>query len=119
MTWSPLSYIYTIYSLWAYSSTLKTEAAGSSESWYNGGKSRKNVILIFTAVGNKQSNVALESFGLLIRPGQNLSPETGYPESGFRGFLQLLQANARAVTQTTPRPLPCTSFPIHYSFIIL
>jgi hypothetical protein len=36
----------------------------------------------------------------------------------FRGFPQCFQINARIVHEIRPRPLPSTSFPIHYLLLI-
>jgi hypothetical protein len=37
----------------------------------------------------------------------------------FYGFTQFFQVNARIILQIRSRPLPSTSFPVHYSLLIL
>jgi hypothetical protein len=44
---------------------------------------------------------------------------TDYIDWGFREFPQFLLANAGRRLSIRPRPLPLTSFPIHYPLIVL
>jgi hypothetical protein len=50
--------------------------------------------------------------------GSNLDPKTDYPDGGFRGFPQYIQANIEITRQIMPRLFPSTSFPTHNSLII-
>jgi hypothetical protein len=43
---------------------------------------------------------------------------TGYPVCEFVWFFQALQAISGVVPQIRPKPLPSTSFPVHYSLIL-
>jgi hypothetical protein len=51
-------------------------------------------------------------------PGSNLGAETGYPDSGFRGFSHSLQAGTRIIPWIISRLPPSISFLIHYSLVI-
>jgi hypothetical protein len=54
-------------------------------------------------------------------PESHLSPDIGYPDSDFRGFLQFHLANANTVplilVPIRPRLFPPESYSIHYSSI--
>jgi hypothetical protein len=50
-------------------------------------------------------------------PGANPARHTYCPDWALSWFPLSLEANARIVSLIRPRPLPSTSFPIHYSLL--